>query len=180
MDRLETENRLSIGEEQLRTPEEIFAKIVATPEFEGRTRFFCCSDEDKLDEPPAQIARRMRDRLGIELLFSSDLGEPLPASGLMRTAVKFDLCAGLSEYVGLTRSTFSNILCLCRAAQGLQGRDFIFNAAAPRVVQRHDMGISVEPQWATLQEETRKFAGLSTIFFTEGRSATFPQICKGV
>ena len=149
MNKLESEDRLSNGEEQLRTPKEIFAKIVATPEFEGRTRFFCCSDEDKLDEPPTLIASRMRDRFGIELLFSSDLGEPLPASGLMRTAVKFDLCAGLADYVGLTRSTFSNILCLCRAAQGLEGRDFIFNAAGPQVLQRCDMGVSVEPQWAT-------------------------------
>lgn len=93
-----------------RTPAEIFR--IMTDKFRGANLLLCC-DEDDLLVSKSSILESAHN-FGFQAFFKSDLkaSHLLPNSRLQRSVIEFDICLKLSQYVGLSRSTFSNMLAL--------------------------------------------------------------------
>ncbi len=126
----------------------ILGKIAATPALASFKRILVCCDEDDLLLSQTAVETIGRS-CGFEAIFKSRLGGriDLPESRLMRSAIDFEICLGLDSYVGLSRSTFSNLLCLMKSLEMYpeHPRHYIYNSPGPTVVPRTDFGLQVEP-----------------------------------
>ena len=137
------------AEEHLPTdPGEILAKVLATEPFRDIERILACCDEADLPTPANELADEMRARFGIELKFKRDVEESVdvPEGLLARAAVDFQVCLTVERYVGLTRSTFSNMACFVKSCAGGEVEHYVYNAPPrDRVVRRIDGGTSTNP-----------------------------------
>ena len=98
----------------------------------------CCDEDDLIvskDDLKSQAAL-----FGYNLLFKTDLPAEiqLPQERTRKSMVDFTVCMGLNEYVGLTRSTFSNQLFLMneygRCPEG--ARHYIYNNIGDALLER--------------------------------------------
>lgn len=124
----------------------IFDKIMVTPDL-PRT-IYICSDEDDLPISHREIEKDARDR-GLELVFKSFFRVDTE-SRLKKSVIDFAVCEQISFYVGTARSTFSNILCMVKAAEiGCDPFHYVFDACSNEVLRRTDFGSAVNASAAT-------------------------------
>ncbi|MBA8904881.1 hypothetical protein [Aminobacter ciceronei] len=123
----------SDGEYLTTDPDDIFVRVTFTPDI-SETIWACC-DEDDLVEPKDTL-KRIAEKYGLRLVFKSDLPSHLayPAHRLTRSAIDFAVAVNSPAYIGLTRSTFSEMVGIYRPG----GRNFAYNIpggdlAIPRV-----------------------------------------------
>lgn len=91
----------------------IFRKCKNTQSLFDYDYIWCCCDEDDLLLSIEEIKAKGTSA-GYKLYFKTDLPEHIrmPNERTKRSAIDFAVCIGLSHYVGLSRSTFSNQLFL--------------------------------------------------------------------
>lgn len=135
--------------EELSTdPGRILSKVSACHDLAGRSVIFACCDEDDLEQSHAEL-RQIAAEHRYQLVFKSDIiGSSTPSSRLMRSVVDFSICLELDAYIGLSRSTFSNMLCLVKATSDPHPQHYIYNTPDDHVRLRRDRGLGITPQRA--------------------------------
>ena len=123
---------------------EIIAKVVNTFGFDLGEVYVVC-DEASLPVPREEIRRVSREVFGVSLRWKSDLLLPHFLEGLSvieRSILDFDMALSADRFVGLTRSTFSNLATFeryCMTGAPVR-RHYIYNIPGPKVLERHDNG----------------------------------------
>ena len=89
----------------------IFRKIRNTKQLDDIFSIWACCDEDDLTIDKDEI-KEIGKLYHLDILFKTDLPKNivLPKSRLKRSMVDYAICLGLDNYIGLSRSTFSNTL----------------------------------------------------------------------
>ncbi|WP_201861465.1 hypothetical protein [Microvirga soli] len=118
--------------------DKIFSKIANTPELSGVDRIWACCDEDDLliEKSSIKVAAA---NYGFKIEFKSDLpdGIDYPESRLKRSLIDFQIAMNLRNYVGLSLSTFSNILLIvARHNKNHELNHFIYNVVGDRCKKR--------------------------------------------
>ncbi len=102
-------------------------------------------DEAALPVPRDEIRRACLDAHGVALRWKSDLLEPAllaRLSVLERSILDFDMALHAERFVGLTRSSFSNLAAFeryCMTGAPVRGH-YAYNVPGPLVVERRDQG----------------------------------------
>lgn len=120
----------------------IFDKIVANGDMPSNL-YICCDEEDL--EVSKQAIIEDAKWLGLNLIFKSDFETKL-TSRLKKSVVDFEICLQIPKYVGLTSSTFSNLLCMVKGYQ-LQKPPlhYVYDAISEKVERRFDFGREIAP-----------------------------------
>ena len=122
----------------------IVAKVVNTFGRDAAEIYVVC-DEAALPVPREEIRRVAGDVFGVTLRWKSDL---LPAEALAglsvleRSILDFDTALQAGRFVGLSRSSFSNLVTFeryCLTEAPVRGH-YIYNVPGPMVLERHDNG----------------------------------------
>jgi hypothetical protein len=130
---------------------QILAKIRKT--FPDLGLAYATSDEQSMPAPKDEIRALCRDTFGIGLLWKSDL---LPASLIAQltpldlSIIDYEIAKASPRFIGLTTSTFSNMLCFEKFAltrKGVRGH-YIYNCLGDVVVERNDNGCTTSAQEA--------------------------------
>ncbi len=135
---------VGVAEDYLPSFSTIVAKVVNTFGTEARRIFVVC-DEAALPVPRDEIRRVCREVFGVALHWKSDLLEPAllePMSALDRSILDFDMALHAHRFVGLTRSSFSNLAAFeryCMTGDAVRGHH-VYNVPGPMVLERHDDG----------------------------------------
>jgi hypothetical protein len=130
---------------------DIMAKLVRTlPETRA---IYVVSDEAALPVPKDEIRAAVRDDFGIELCWKSDIlpAEALGALSLLELSMlDFEMALAAQSFVGMSRSTFSNMAAFERFARTRAPvRDhYIYNLPGPALARRHDNGAFSAPEMA--------------------------------
>lgn len=144
-------------------PRRIFAKIAAAGLGTDQPILACC-DEDDLLHDRAELKRDARD-FGLDLVFKSEIEQKLaiPSSRVQRTAIDFGICLEAERYVGLSRSSFSNMLCLVKSLDTypVHPAHFIYNAPGDVVVLRQDYGLGADPRHSLRPPKGHKAADVA-------------------
>ncbi|MGG7517874.1 O-fucosyltransferase family protein [Allorhizobium undicola] len=132
--------KLDLGRELVLDPRRIFQKIRNEDKEKNITTLFLCCDEDDLMQKKSEISQ-MAGNFGFDVIFKSDVSSAFPESRLKRSLVDFGICLKLDTYIGLSLSTFSNLLCLTKSFE-LKGKPnhFIYDAPGDVTVVRNDFG----------------------------------------
>ncbi len=123
---------------------EIIAKVINTFGSDLGEVYVVC-DEASLPVPRDEIRRVALEVFGMSLRWKSDLLLPQFLDGLSvieRSILDFDMAVGADRFVGLTRSTFSNLATFeryCRTGAPVR-RHYVYNIPGPKVLERHDNG----------------------------------------
>lgn len=128
------------------SPAEIMAKVAATL---GRKPVLVVWDEDDLPKPKEAIRADILAQHGIWMVSKSDLIPPAELARLNPlecSLIDFELARSTRTFVGLTRSTFSNLVAFQAAPAS---RQFIYNAPAPALLQRWDRGTAPDAATAS-------------------------------
>jgi hypothetical protein len=124
---------------------EIMAKVRNT--FPGLRMVYVTADEASMPAPKEEIRAACRDRFGLEPVWKTDL---LPDAFRRRltpldlSLIDFEMAKACPRFVGLTTSTFANMLALEKLAetrQPVRGH-YIYNHPGERVLERHDSGLA--------------------------------------
>lgn len=123
----------------------ILEKVVNTLG-DWRAGVYVTCDEPALPEPKDALRARARARFGMELLWKSDLLDPAVLAGmshLERSLFDFEMAVDAPAFVGLTRSTFANLVSLERFARTRRHVDshYFYNLLGPRLGLRGDEGL---------------------------------------
>ncbi|RYM10172.1 hypothetical protein [Sphingobium cupriresistens] len=96
----------------LLTPYDILIKVANTPELKGYKRWLVFCDQKAMPWTTEEIKDEARDRLGIDLIFKSDLMDKFrfPESSIKNANLDFEIGLLTPAYVGLHQSSFSNML----------------------------------------------------------------------
>jgi hypothetical protein len=122
---------------------QILTKVKNT--FPDLRQVYVTADEQSMPAPKEAIRTACRDRFGLVLLWKSDL---LPAeqiellTPLDLSLIDFEIAKASPRFIGLTTSTFSNLLCLekfAAARQPVRGH-YIYNCRGDTVRERQDNG----------------------------------------
>lgn len=128
---------------------EILKKYNNTQYFSGKKNIFACCDERNLPVKIADIKDFSSRALGLNLFFKSDF-IPLDEISTTRiglSLVDFEVCLSMDSYVGLTRSTFSNVLCFTSKITGKEGmHHYIYNSTGQMLRERFDAGCTISPK----------------------------------
>jgi hypothetical protein len=126
----------------------IFSKLDNTDGIGRESKLFACCDEENLPVDKREIIAYCEERYGKRLFFKSCLQE-LAAIGDTRTAlslIDFEVCLSLPYFVGLTRSTFSNLLCFTKLVTSREPwRHYIYNHPSDVLMPRRDGGCTISP-----------------------------------
>src|SRR6202020_1893546 len=98
---------------------EILSKVRNT--FPDLKLVYATSDENAMLSSKNEIRAFCRSRFGLELLWKSDLLNPALTAGLTPldlSLIDFEMAKYSPRFVGLTSSTFSNMLCVEKFAGG--------------------------------------------------------------
>lgn len=124
-------------------PDRIFQKIRAQPALDDLEDIVVFWDESALSVSKEDLVSCAR-RYGLRTHFKSDIPYSKDiASSLQRSFVDFNIGLLADAYVGLSMSTFSNVLCIDAAYRAAgHPRHFIYDAPSDRVEPRLDYGRS--------------------------------------
>lgn len=148
------------GNTSVRTPSEdlttdvdrIFSKISANSVIASHPNILVCCDEADLSVSKNKIIAAGL-HYGFHVMFKSTYENTvlLPESRLKRSMIDFSICTKLTRYVGLTRSTFSNMLCLVKSLSVYPNHPehYIYNNPEDCAARRTDWGLEVDPLLAT-------------------------------
>jgi hypothetical protein len=125
------------------TAPQIILKLKKTfPECE---RAYVTCDERYIFAPKQQISQDVRNETGVEIIWKSDIlsveeFQSLPP--VTTSLVDFEIAKTADRFVGLTRSTFANLVTFERFARSFRdcGRDFAYNVPGKRLARRTDRG----------------------------------------
>lgn len=133
--------------------EEILRRTATTfPDL--RLAYVTC-DEPSLSAPKEDIRRFAQQHFGIGLLWKSDLIDVSPFNPLDLSIIDFEIARRAPRFVGLSLSTFANLLCVeaFTARRRRVASHFIYNHPGDTVRERHDNGLclasadAVRPNW---------------------------------
>ena len=131
---------------------EIVRKICNTAPVNGRPGIYVVCDEAALPVPKEGIRGAIRREFGIDLFWKSDLtqDELAKLSLLDLSMLDFELCLAAESFVGLTRSTFSNMVALEKYSrtQVPVERHYVYNMLGSRLALRTDNGAFEVPELA--------------------------------
>ena len=119
-----------------------------------RVAYVTC-DESALPTPKQEIRAQARSRFDIDLVWKSDFltdAERAMLTPLDQSLIDFEIARSCERFIGLTRSTFANMLCLetfAATRKDVTGH-FIYNHIGPAAVQRRDNGFAVTALRAVL------------------------------
>ncbi|WP_027488256.1 O-fucosyltransferase family protein [Allorhizobium undicola] len=132
--------KLDSGRELILNPRRIFEKIRNNDKDGEITTLFLCCDEDDLMHKKSEISD-MAGKFGLSVIFKSEISTAFLDSRLKRSLVDFGICLKLDTYIGLSLSTFSNLLCLTKSFE-IKGKPnhFIYDAPGDVTVARNDFG----------------------------------------
>jgi hypothetical protein len=139
---------------------QILAKVRKT--FPDLNLIYATSDEKSMPASKNEIRALCRGAFGIGLLWKSDL---LPTSlidqltSLDLSVIDFEIAKGSPRFVGLTSSTFSNMLCfekLVATKKPVRGH-YIYNCPGDVVVERKDNGLASYAQGAVVATRVDSF-----------------------
>jgi hypothetical protein len=130
----------------------IVEKILKT--FPGTKRLFVICDEPALVMPKEVIRQEVFSRLGVEVFFKSDFLSGYVLDMLKPTQLSlldFEIASSAKTFVGLSRSTFSNLTALQAYAVTRRpvAHHYIYNAVGPMLAQRTDNGCHANAYQAT-------------------------------
>lgn len=141
-------SRLSLEEQYNPTFIEILEKICNTPALSRFEKIFICCDEDNLPVSKEEIIEFAMNHYNKRLYFKSCLMN-VRAILDTRTAlslIDFEVCTMFKFFVGLTRSTFSNLLCFKTKVAGQNdSQHFIYNYPSADAKLRVDAGCTISP-----------------------------------
>ena len=131
---------------------EIIAKIKGT--FPDELSIYVVCDEAALPAPKEEIRRAVKQDFAIDLYWKTDLLTPdeLGDFSLLDLSLfDFEVAVGAGSFVGLTRSTFSNMVSLEKYARtGISpDRHYIYNRKGPGLALRKDSGAFSYPELAS-------------------------------
>jgi hypothetical protein len=124
---------------------QILSKVKNT--FPDLRMLYATSDENAMLSSKNEIREACRSRFGIELLWKSDLLDPSligQLTPLDLSLIDFEIAKYSRRFVGLTSSTFSNMLGIAKLAdtgQPVTGH-YIYNRLGDVVVERKDNGFA--------------------------------------
>jgi hypothetical protein len=135
------------------TYEQIVAKIAKT--LACPTGILVICDEAAVATPKAEIRQVCQSRFGMRLYWKSDFmaAEQIAAlNPLERSIIDFELCLRAHNFVGLTRSTFSNLVTFQKFVQRQKRiiTDYIYNTDSAWLNQRTDNGGHHNPRLAVI------------------------------
>ena len=131
-------------EDYLPSFSDIIAKVVNTFGADCGEIYVVC-DEAALPVSREEIRRVCRDVFGVTLYWKSDLLDAAlldSLSVLERSVLDFDMALHAHRFVGLTRSSFSNLATFeryCMTERAVRGH-YVYNVPGPLVLERHDSG----------------------------------------
>lgn len=144
---------IAVVEDNGPTFPEIVRKICNTAPVNGRPGIYVVCDEAALPVPKEGIRGAIRREFGIDLFWKSDLiaqDELAKLSLLDLSMLDFELCLAAELFVGLTRSTFSNMVALEKYSrtEARVERHYIYNMLGSRLALRTDNGAFEVPELA--------------------------------
>jgi len=113
------------------------------PDWEAGIYVVC--DEGALPQPKEKIRAAARSELGVELCWKSDFLPPDQWAEMLAidaSLLDFEMASQAPSFVGLTRSTFSNLVTLERFARTRAHvtSHYIYNLPGPTLARRRDNG----------------------------------------
>ena len=123
---------------------DILAKVANTLPADA-SRIYAICDEAALPVPKEEIRQAVQREFSIELVWKSDLLDEAELNGLSlldRSILDFEMAIAAELFVGLTRSTFSNMVVLEKYARTRAPveRHYIYNVIGPHLALRRDNG----------------------------------------
>lgn len=145
-------NRIKGPEDYYLPYDRIVRKIAKTMPSEKRILVIC--DEHSISVSKAEMKKESLEAFDVQLFFKSDFltqGDLEGLNPLERSIIDFELATSASIFVGLTRSTFSNLVTFTKYSRsGKQVMtDYIYNNNSPELSQRTDNGGHDSPALAT-------------------------------
>jgi hypothetical protein len=115
---------------------------------------FVSCDEKYIFSPKSDIAEKVKAETGIKIVFKSDILSPEDFGKLRpidASLIDFELAKISKVFVGLSRSTFANLIAFERfaGAYGDRHLDYVYNLPGDLCGQRTDRGIHHDPQKAS-------------------------------
>lgn len=145
-------NNLMPHEEIPLCAESIFEKIRGTEALCNLKKIYICCDEDDLSKDINEVKAKA-NMFDMELIFKENilkLGIQLPESRLIRSVIDFEIALESQSFIGLSRSTFSNLVCFCRNYSRDDKADhYIYNIKGSMLGLRLDDGCLLNPQAIT-------------------------------
>jgi len=123
---------------------EIIAKVATTLPAEAASIYVIC-DEAALPVSKHDIRLAIQREFGIDLVWKSDLLDVAELDGLSlldRSILDFEMAVAADVFVGLSRSTFSNMAALEKYARTRApvDRHYLYNLSGPDLCLRRDNG----------------------------------------
>lgn len=153
-------------------PLKIFKKISNSPDISHIKKILAFCDEDDLLQGKEEL-RATASEIGFELSFMSDIRSPSmeKLTTLQRSVLDFEICTSVDLYVGLSRSSFSNLACIIKSIKnyGPHPKHYIYNSKDECVLRRKDRGLQTDPSRATADYKINESFGEQNFgqFFTK-------------
>ncbi len=143
---------LGAGEDFCISPEVIMHKVTASFSDKPGMVYVSC-DEKHMPLSKADTKRIVFERTGITTLWKSDLltdEEHVDMTPLDASLIDFELAKTSERFVGLSRSTFGNLVTFERFSAAYRNRnvDFIYNLSGDQLGRRTDAGTADDPHIA--------------------------------
>ena len=151
-----TDHRLrpTVGDAEDNAPsfKDIIEKICNTLPDNPSGVYVAC-DEAALPVPKDEIRRAVEQEFNIDLFWKSDFLSEAELSGhslLDLSMLDFEMAVAAESFIGLTRSTFSNMVTFEKYARTRQAveRHYVYNVIGPRLALRRDNGAFSTPELA--------------------------------
>ena len=153
---------------------EIIEKLKRTLPDESSGIYVVC-DEAALPVPKEEIRHTVKQQFAIDLFWKTDLlteDELRDLSLLDLSLLDFEMAVAIDTFVGLTRSTFSNMVTLEKYARTRvsSNRHYIYNLKGPKLALRKDVGAFSYPELASAGNpwDTAHIFQLAEIFRASG------------
>lgn len=135
------------------TLQDILTKIVNNKIIGCRyKKILACCDIRSLELPPQELKFIAKEQFGIDLFFREiDTNSFFNSGNIKNAMLDFEICLNLESYVGLSHSTFSNLLCVTKSAITefhAHPDHYIYNSSDDFVKKRYDFGTHSEPEKA--------------------------------
>ena len=117
----------------------------------NKSRIFACCDISGLDIDIRDLRGFSRAKYGFDLVIrDKDSGFYFKESSIKNAAFDFMLCLSFDAYVGLSRSTFSNLLCVTKSILSEKSFDhYVYDSGRSFVERRIDAGLEADPEKST-------------------------------
>ncbi|WP_298966316.1 O-fucosyltransferase family protein [uncultured Methylobacterium sp.] len=145
---------ISHEEDYLLSAEQIIKKVASTLPDSGNKIYVSC-DERYILMPKWTIRENVKKETDFDIVFKSDLinvGDFDAIRQVDASLIDFEVAKIADRFVGMTRSTFSNLVCFERhVCQYKKTRgDYVYNKVGPLLGRRTDLGTKDDPRVAAV------------------------------